>query len=85
MEEEPLATLEFPFGVRLYMGKDHRWHGENSQFVRLTNSLMDTLPNDKYRPNWPHNIAHEIAAETGAKVVQSVKIDYSDDPPNTCY
>ncbi len=73
MEDEPLATIEFPHGDRIYlMSSDHRWHGDHAEYVRITNSLMDNLSKEK-RANWHCSVAHELAAMGGARVIQAKK------------
>ncbi len=72
MEEEPLATIEFSHGQRVYLLGDHRWHGEDAEYVQITNSIMDTL-DEKYRPNWASSVAHELAEMLAARVIQAKK------------
>lgn len=65
------AIIEFPNGARISLGVDGRWTGD-ALFAGHANAIVLSL---NYRPNWARNVADEIAAATGGKVIEAVDDD----------
>ena len=66
------ATIEFPGGARILLGDDGRWSGD-AALAATANSVF--LSAAVYRPNLARNIADEIAAAIGGKVIAAVDDD----------
>lgn len=67
-----LATIRFPDGAEIHLDEDGRWTGTHLLAVAEASATMSRLAMTTYRPDWPLNVATEIAAALGAEVVDSV-------------
>ena len=64
-----LAALELVEGDRAELREDGTWQSSDAGRAAECNAAMRLLPVGAYRPAWAANVAAEVAAQIGGRVV----------------
>ena len=78
---EQRYALSSQKAMRLYPGLREKFSDQNEKFVEASKELKDTLPDFFKTPDWPLNLAQQLAATHGWKSTEEIDAESKEPKP----
>ena len=78
---EQVNALAQKEAMRLYPGLAEKFSEQNEKFVAASRDLIDTLPDFKKSPQWPLDLARQLALAHGWKSVDELEAETKSEAP----